>query len=266
MTLYENELHIGMWLDVWDENDWLQRGWVIGKIIEMSEGKIKCKYYGWDNDMGLQNYWINTDPVYVGTDIDKLHTHTTPIIQLDPIDIKQRITNCNPLLFHCPMSNKKYILILTQTTILKYDIVNHATLKLTDYPNESELTDYLQDCSTSMALDSEYFKILNIFDTLLVVIEKGGNRNIWFLDLFSTKWFQSQRKTPWVREADIIDERDNYLYFMNHKIVNKYLFKVNLLDIIPNELCMEYRINRYKYLIHGFIRKMEQNNQLSYNL
>eukprot|EP00483_Globobulimina_turgida_P008363 UN08380 len=138
----------------------------------------------------------------------KLHTHTTPIIPLDPINIKQRI-NYNPLLFHCPSSNKKYILILTQTSILKYDIVNHTTIKLTDYPNESELGSYFdrEDCATSMALDCEHFKILNIFDTLLVFIEKEGNKNIWFLDLFSKKWFQSQRKTPWVQKADIIDER-----------------------------------------------------------
>ena len=117
--------------------------------------------------------------------------------------------------------------------------------------------------------DTSY--IMNIYDTLVVIIDiQGGNRQILFLDLMTNKWFKSDNIQCLiiVYTSQLIDGKDNYLYFMNidKRTSEPFMFKIHWMDIIPRKLCKVYKDKKYKLLIHGFVKDFEKRHKLYYNV
>ena len=110
--------------------------------------------------------------------------------------------------------------------------------------------------------------IMNIYDTLVIMVDLNSKKaRIGILDLITNGWFESAKQFPIISQGfQLIDGKDNYLYFMKISKRKGFMFKIHWMDIIPRKLCKLYKDQRYKFLIHGFVRNIEKRHSLYYNV
>merc|ERR1712039_116017 len=95
--------------------------------------------------------------------------------------------------------------------------------------------------------------VLFIYDSLIVLFEK---RHFLFFDLLTNEWTKSDALYPiHVIPDQVLDGRDNYVYFINLKR-NAFAFKVDWREIIPKKVCKGHKRVICKKLVYGFAREI----------
>ena len=99
-----------------------------------------------------------------------------------------------------------------------------------------------------------------MFDSGIFRSNKCGN--IWILDLRNKTWHKSKYQIPYTVESNVIDGKDNFIYFIYHGTnPAAFNFKVSLFDIIPSEI-YENDTKQNCILIHGFIKDVVRRSEM----
>eukprot|EP01084_Bolivina_argentea_P253204 425260_1 len=125
---------------------------------------------------------------------------------------------------------------------------------------------------TKFKFDENLNDVINICDHLLLI--RINNVEIAFFDLFTSKIFKSTKTLPVITDPNdgnyMINSMDNFIHFLNGTNycpeAKKIHFKIHLTDIIPTELDKSYRYNKCNKLIFGFIKRIQQQYNLSMNI
>eukprot|EP01084_Bolivina_argentea_P279444 477745_1 len=112
--------------------------------------------------------------------------------------------------------------------------------------------------------------VINILDHLLVF--KVRKSKIMFFDLLTSKWFKCDKILPISdhnhHKSLMVNTMNNYVHFVSasdNGFAKRSNYKIHLMDMIPLQLYNLYRDNKYNKLIFGYIKQMENNNNLSSN-
>ena len=118
----------------------------------------------------------------------------------------------------------------------------------------------LPDHDKSCKFQCDY--VDNIYGSLVVMFNFKCNK-MYFLDIYTNKWFESDIQCPSVStRTEIIDGKDDYLYFLSYPA----MFKISWKDMMPKTLFKFYREKICKYLIYGFVKNIEEEFVLCYNV
>ena len=101
----------------------------------------------------------------------------------------------------------------------------------------------------------------------MLLIVNADTRQMVFYDFITAEWYECTKQCPMIpRFTHIIDGKDDYLYFLNYVGNTRAMFKIDLLDIIPNEICAAYKDTIYEKLIFGFVREAEKKLDRHYTI
>ena len=107
--------------------------------------------------------------------------------------------------------------------------------------------------------------MVHVYNCLIIVFFRSNKcGDIWVLDLRNKEWFKSKYQIPFTCQSNVIDGKDNFIYFVCHGTnPASFNFKVSLFDIIPSEV-YETDTEENCVLIHGFMKDISRNSDMIY--
>ena len=108
---------------------------------------------------------------------------------------------------------------------------------------------------------SSHHQCILAFDHLLFIIESSHPRRIFCWDIMSNKLYQCQKNLPKTIGSNISRYQygvkcDNYVYLWETK--NNGQIRINLYDLIPNQLYQYYSGQKLTFLVAGYLRQVQK--------